>query len=211
MRTLQRLAVLAFGTLISCAAHAALITHEFSGMITEVQLWGPDPLNGQIQVGMTLSGFYQFDDSQAPACNAALSQCYREFAIPPYRLSFAIGSLTFEAENEFEISVNDDKTGSGSDWYNIYSQVDFGSWLNVAMALGLSDPTGTAIDDATDLLLKPPKLNDFAEHVFKINGSFDQGYVTGNIEKFKRVPEPGTLALLGLSLAGLAFTRHRKR
>ena len=87
--------------------------------------------------------------------------------------------------------------------------VDFGSRANVAMGIFLNDATGTAIDDAQNRYIKPPRLNDFAFREFQINGSFEQGFVHGELETFRRVPEPGTLAVLGVALAGLAFRRKR--
>lgn len=41
--------------------------------------------------------------------------------------------------------------------------------------------------------------------------SDDDGLTSGDITGIRRVPEPGTLALLGIGLAGMGFARRRKR
>jgi hypothetical protein len=70
-----RLAAMALaGALLGNNAYSSLVTHEFSGTITDAVFWFSDPFGGQIQVGTEFSGFYQFDGAELPGCNAELSQ-----------------------------------------------------------------------------------------------------------------------------------------
>jgi hypothetical protein len=160
---------------------------------------------------MALDGVYEFDGAQQPAagsaCQVQLAQCYREFGIPPYRFAVNIGMLTFEAKNEVEIVVTDDRSGVAPDFYSVGSHIDFGPWLSVAIGLFLEDATRTAIVDATDVFLNPPDLHDFAFRGFQINGGITEGFVHAQLEELRRVPEPAMLLLLGVGTASLAMSR----
>jgi PEP-CTERM motif len=76
------------------------------------------------------------------------------------------------------------------------------------------DPTDPTIDYTLSMSFDPSSGGDFIGVAGRFtfpNGSMfiSDLFMDGNW--VARVPEPGTLALLGLGLAGLAFTRRRKQ
>jgi len=78
--------------------------------------------------------------------------------------------------------------------------------------LELFDPTGKAISDAL-VALDDPVLDGFALYVFWavfVSHGDESQYIHGVIAR-PAVPEPGTLALLGLGLAGFGFSRRQSQ
>jgi hypothetical protein len=75
------------------------------------------------------------------------------------------------------------------------------------------------------ILTEPPHLSQWAENYFSIHGRKDyecpvspspctgsEFVIIGEVSRVSRVPEPSTLGLLGIGLAGLAiFRRWRER
>jgi hypothetical protein len=73
----------------------------------------------------------------------------------------------------------------------------------------LFDSTGSAVEDAS-ALLTDPLLSAFDSRVFvAVFGTPDNsGSVFGTLTSLAVVPEPSTLALLGVGLAGFAMRRR---
>lgn len=151
--------VLAMLVLLSTAAHAGIVRHDFSGTLNDVRLDTGSTLVGDVYVGATFTGYYEFDSDVVPvtgtACQTDLSQCYREFSIPPYTFHVQIGGIEIVGLNELEIVVTDDQSGGSVDFYSVYGNTNVDAIASV-MTLALHDGTRTAIDDPTQLFLDPP-------------------------------------------------------
>jgi hypothetical protein len=185
-------------------ASAAPITLSFAGTLTSTF--------GTLISGQAFSGSYTFDPAVAGTGTSS-------FAVFDDLLSVSLTVGAFSATigpgvGLAEIQQDDVPL---ADRYALVGRNPVGSSLIGGLAISgisfrLDDTTGTAISDAL-VLLTNPSLSSFTGETFFIffgdPTTQDFEAVTGTLTSLG-APEPGTLALLGIGIAGLAWRRRKQ-
>jgi DNA-binding beta-propeller fold protein YncE len=88
-----------------------------------------------------------------------------------------------------------------------------GATVNASLISGLNEPVGIAVD-GSDLFvtnLGTGTISEYTTSGATVNASLISGLNIPTGIAIVPTPEPGTFAMVGLALAGLGFSRLRKR
>lgn len=219
--------------------HGAVVTFDFAGFVNEVQN-NASVFQPNVALDTDAVGSFSYDTATAGASNGPYSSGYPN-ALKSFSLNVGAGQLTWypASLDVTGISVCNDAAApppSTCNPPNPDNVVDLFAGLagqSSALLGGLTLPAGGYLNPNSGLraginlgglstLLNDqnlPNSLDFSQmtwHAVRLTpgaASPSDGYLRIELTSLtlRAVPEPGTLALLGLGLAGLAVTRIRKQ
>ncbi|MCF6337770.1 MAG: PEP-CTERM sorting domain-containing protein [Gammaproteobacteria bacterium] len=194
-------------------SYSVPITFSFSGTVTNY-FYDPgtgDAFGGSVGAGTTFTGFYTFE-STSPDWSAADPEYggYHSVLLP-YGMIATIGGNTVSGLGS-DMLIDVWNTPGGDSYTALALDYGFQS-LGIQLSGGSS-----SVFDNDSLLLSPPDIADFAEARFGYVVTDPFGPVVlsviGTLTELtlvSTIPEPASLALMGLGLAGLGFARRKKR
>ena len=211
----KAIAIVAFTLGLSLPSQAAPIVWGFEGRFTT---FGTDYANAGLSIGDRLFGGVIFNSNTAdlhPADNerGTYKSIFGFVAVPALQAFW-----TFAGPNNTQrITVlNDAGQGQGTpfDFFEIFFRnTSFDTVLpNPTRLFFLNGRAGTGLFADDSLPTAPPAVSAFDSLHFQYTDTMivDGASATGVITRIAQIPEPSTLALLGLGLVGLAMTRRRK-
>jgi hypothetical protein len=215
-------ALLALGLLAAPAADAAMVTWEIRGVITEIDN-GTDDAFEELAVGDSYrfrwtfdlaapllfefpAGGYRYDGStMTVAVDAGPVSGVTIGASPTSRIILRDNSLVgAELTDGITFSHQAFDPADGG-FYTFIAHIMRGAVLDIFNGAALPsrpDPRLASLDIAT---LNICRTNSDSA------SDCERGLLVGSIDSVRYVPEPGSLALLGLGLAGLGVARRRAR
>ena len=213
----MRILTCCLGLLVPAASEAAIVTFNVAGEITDVQ----DP-NGYISstgiaAGTLFSGFFSYDSDTAGLYSPnAWYTSYGSLAPSQYTIDSQYGITSIATFVTVKNDAPDDPFPD--ELVSYIFGVSFGFPTNLGSNLAyvsFSDQDGTALSSTavpTSLLLSEFETATFTFQL-AVPGADSVtilGQVTALTVTTERIPEPATLALFGLGLAGFGAMRRKK-
>jgi hypothetical protein len=192
-----------------------------------------DPFGGAIGTGDVITGYYTFDSATADV-QAGTDLGSYIWNGSPYGVHVDIGSYSFDYDDATQIMVRnncghgsiDPVTGCGpveqKDTFQVISLEQVTTDITNVFYQYLIDDTLIAFSDDS-LPLTTPSLSDFTRTDGTIVSRDESDFrspiynywidydLTSLSLRTASVPEPYSLLLMGIGLAGLGFTRKRKQ
>jgi PEP-CTERM motif len=204
MNRFLKLCIFASALILSTAGQCNIITYNFAGTLTSSL--------GTLNSGDAFSGSYTVDTTIAATGNSTFSVFNNLTGV-----SLTIGSFTANIGPGSGLPEIQQDDVAGADRYALIGRNPTGSsqidGLDITLiGFRLDDTTGTAISDAL-VLLTNPTLSSFTSNslllFFGTSTDPVREVVSGELSSLS-VPEPATLALVGLGLAGISYQRRRQ-
>jgi hypothetical protein len=182
---------------VATTSTSGLLTFSFTGTLTN------DPF-GLSTFGAPIAGSYSFDSTVTDSIAGPDSASYASTGAA-FGFAATVDAMPFAVSGNLNVGV----VNSLVDQY-----LPFATDGALTLELFLEDASGSAFSSDA-LPLAPPALAAFAVREFRLfgtdvefGGTVDTLICSAGCD-IVRVPEPGTLLLLGVGLAGLATRRRR--